>query len=212
MRGLSLENRVFSPHPQASLLGHNQAHGYYFWQYSNNNGRFAHWFWSDLYMEQQFTVDQWWAELWVYPYRYPHCWNEALGWSRVPVLRISLPQGNPGCLKELELQSYLSLSHSRTCPLGESGSMLRIHCQKVKWKPSLDLCTWIPWGEGREGRNISFLEFPTTYPNRSGCEEKFWSLKAISWRKPPSKRRLPQENESDKMQDTPSKEFLIKHK
>lgn len=44
MRGLSLENRVFSPHPQASLLGHNQAHGYYFWQYSNNNGRFARWF------------------------------------------------------------------------------------------------------------------------------------------------------------------------
>ena len=156
IRGLSLENRLFSPHPQTSLLGPNQAQGYYFWQYSNNNGRYAHWCWSDLYMEQPFIVDKWWAGLRFYPYRYPHCWNEALGWSRVPVLRISLPQGNPGCLKELQLQSYLSLSHSRTCPWENLAPCWGFTARK--WNESLH---WIcaPGYPGEKGEREGIFHF-----------------------------------------------------
>lgn len=196
MRGLRLENRVFPGPFPGQLVSPSSGTRLLFlaiWQHQCQVCPSVL-IWYIHKTKQRFTVHQWWAELRVYPHRHPHYLNEALERScsllRVPVSRISLPQWNPGGLKELtQLQNYLSLSHRRTCPQGESGSMLRIHCQKVKWKPSLDLCTWIPPGERRQGRDISFLEFLATYPNRPGCKEKQWSLKAISQKRPKIRQR-----------------------
>lgn len=130
--------------------------------------------------------------------------HRALHCLKHSVLSQSPTKWNPGGLKELtQLQNYFPLSHRATCPLGESGCMLRIHCQKVKWKTSLDLCTWIPSGERSEGRDISFSEFPKAYPNRSGCKEKQWSLKEIGQKRSMTvKEKDPQESGWDKVQAT----------
>lgn len=90
---------------------------------------------------------------------------------------------NPGGLKELTPPANcLSLSHRGTCPLGGPGSRRGPRCQKVKANTSPPLCTWIPWGEGSEGRNVSFsvskseshqvrLQGETMIPGRNKPEE-----------------------------------------